>query len=114
MGALDATFNPANPGKVSFSVIGMIAVHGVDVDDIGRIVVVGTVMSSPDSSHFVVARITATGQMDSGFDPIELDGIRIFQTAGKNANVARSVDAYIRNGQHRILVSGWVRTTMSS
>jgi uncharacterized delta-60 repeat protein len=91
----------------------MVAVHGVDVDHLGRIVVVGTVLPTINNAQFVVARLTSLGQQDATFDSIEQDGIVTFQAAGKNANVARSVDAFLdQSNQPRILVSGWVGDNM--
>jgi uncharacterized delta-60 repeat protein len=114
-GSRDTLFQGPNnePGEASFSLPGKIQVHGVDVDHLGRIVVVGVSLPTMNDARFVVARLTSSGLLDPTFDPIEQDGIVTFQAAGKNANVARSVDAFLdQNNQSRILVSGWVGDNM--
>ncbi len=77
---------------------------GVDVDDLGRILVVGRAQFS-GQTRFAVARLLPNGAFDNSFDG---DGRATYAIAS-TSNVARTVDTYLDSqGIRRILVGGWV------
>jgi uncharacterized delta-60 repeat protein len=95
-GALDATFNGTGKAIIAFPSSNSL-VYAVAVDSLDRVIVAGTTtpISGPGST-FAVARLTATGALDSSFDG---DG-RITFGSGFGRGVA--VDSL-----DRIVVAGW-------
>src|SRR5262249_53235821 len=66
-GALDADFDADGKKSFGFGASGGIA-HGVTVDNLNRVVVVGVTSTNGSNIDFAVARLTDAGALDPSFD----------------------------------------------
>ena len=97
-GALDPTFD--GDGKLLIDMgSGNDAASAVAIDSLGRIVVVGQISSGFDSD-FAVARITASGTLDTSFDG---DGKKAFDFSGSQPDAALAVAI---DSLNRVVVGG--------
>ncbi len=111
VGGLDSTFNGGGLSEIRFDSGGSNAdtASSVARQLDGKIVVIGTAQSGPVDTDFAIARLNATGELDTTFGN---NGIAVlgFDLAGGNVDSGRAI---VVDSLGRIVVGGTVQASAS-